>query len=182
MARPGPKPLPANVHMLRGNASKKPLGAILEEFRPEVEIPDFPSWIWPEAKKEWKRIATELERYGLISKLDRAALVLYCQAWAKMVWAERALTRAMKLAEDARAEAESKGLEYMGGDGLMVKTANGNFTYSHHWVVGKHAASEVKRYLDLFGLSPSARSRVTVSDNRQGSLFQEGTKDEWNAL
>ncbi len=182
MGTRGPKPLPANVHMLRGNASKKPLGAILDEFRPEVEIPDFPSWIWPEAKKEWKRIATELERYGLISKLDRAALVLYCQAWAKMVWAERALTRAMKLAEDARAEAESKGLEYTGGDGLMVKTANGNFTYSHHWVVGKHAASEVKRYLDLFGLSPSARSRVTVSDNRQGSLFQEGTKDEWNAL
>ena len=182
MGTRGPKPLPANVHMLRGNASKKPMGAILDEFRPEVEIPDFPSWIWPEAKKEWKRLATELERYGLISKLDRAALVLYCQAWAKMVWAERALTRAMKLAEDARVEAESKGLEYAGGDGLMVKTANGNFTYSHHWVVGKHAASEVKRYLDLFGLSPSARSRVTVSDNRQGSLFQEGTKDAWNAL
>lgn len=182
MARPGPKPLPANVHVLRGNASKKPLGSILDEFRPEVEIPDFPSWIWPEAKKEWKRIATELERYGLISKLDRAALVLYCQAWAKMVWAERALTRAMKVAEEAREAAEREGREYTGGDGLMVKTANGNFTYSHHWVVGKHAASEVKRYLDLFGLSPSARSRVTVSDNRQGSLFQEGTKDEWNAL
>lgn len=182
MARPGPKPLPANVHVLRGNASKKPLGAILDEFRPEVEIPDFPSWIWPEAKKEWKRIATELERYGLVSKLDRAALVLYCQAWAKMVWAERALTRAMKQAEDEREAAEREGRPYTGGDGLMVKTANGNFTYSHHWVVGKHAASEVKRYLDLFGLSPSARSRVTVSDNRQGSLFQEGTQDEWNAL
>ena len=182
MGRPGPKPLPANVHVLRGNASKKPLGSILDEFRPEVEIPDFPSWIWPEAKKEWKRIATELKRYGLISKLDRAALVLYCQAWAKMVWAERALTRAMKVAEEAREAAERDGREYTGGDGLMVKTANGNFTYSHHWVVGKHAASEVKRYLDLFGLSPSARSRVTVSDNRQGSLFQEGTKDEWNAL
>lgn len=182
MGRPGPKPLPANVHVLRGNASKKPLGSILDEFRPEVEIPDFPSWIWPEAKKEWKRIATELERYGLISKLDRAALVLYCQAWAKMVWAERALTRAMKVAEEAREAAERDGREYTGGDGLMVKTANGNFTYSHHWVVGKHAASEVKRYLDLFGLSPSARSRVTVSDNRQGSLFQEGTTDEWNAL
>lgn len=182
MGRPGPKPLPANVHVLRGNASKKPLGSILDEFRPEVEIPDFPARIWPEAKKEWKRSATEPEGYGLISKLDRAALVLYCQAWAKMVWAERALTRAMKVAEEAREAAERDGREYTGGDGLMVKTANGNFTYSHHWVVGKHAASEVKRYLDLFGLSPSARSRVTVSDNRQGSLFQEGTKDEWNAL
>ncbi len=182
MGARGPKPLPANVHHLRGNPSKKPLGAILDEFRPEVEIPDFPSWIWPEAKKEWKRISVELEKYGLVSKLDRAALVLYCQAWAKMVWAERALTRAMRLADEAREAAESKGEEYTGGDGLMVKTANGNFTYSHHWVVGKHAASEVKRYLDLFGLSPSARSRVTTSDNRQGTLFEEGSKDQWDDL
>lgn len=182
MGQRGPKPLPANVHMIRGNSAKKAVGALLGEFKPEVEIPDFPSWIWPEAKKEWKRISTELERYGLVSKLDRAALVLYCQAWAKMVWAERQLSRAMKLAEDERAKAEAAGLTYQGGDGLMIKTAGGNFTYSHHWVVGKHAASEVKRYLDLFGLSPSARSRVSTSDNRQGSLFQEAGQDEWNAL
>jgi phage terminase small subunit len=182
MGQRGPKPLPGNVHQLRGNASKKPLGAILDEFRPEVEIPDFPSWIWPEAKKEWKRVSFELERYGLVSKLDRAALVLYCQAWAKMVWAERMLARAMKDADAARVAAEEAGEAYSGGDGLMVKTANGNFTYSHHWVVGRHAAAEVKRCLDLFGLSPSARSRVTTSDNRQGSLFQEGTQDQWSAL
>lgn len=182
MGQRGPKPLPGNVHLLRGNASKKPIGALLDEFQPEVEIPSFPSWIWPEAKKEWKRISTELERYGLISKLDRAALVLYCQAWAKMVWAENQLSRAMKLADEARQLAEAKGEEYTGGDGLMVKTANGNFTYSHHWVVGKHAASQVKRYLDLFGLSPSARSRVSTSDNRQGQLFEEGSQDQWSAL
>lgn len=182
MGARGPKPLPSNVHLLRGNASKKPIGAILDEFRPEVEIPDFPSWIWPEAKKEWKRISVELERYGLVSKLDRAALVLYCQAWAKMVWAERMLSRSMKSADEARQKAEADGVEYTGGDGMMVKTANGNFTYSHHWVVGKHAADQVRRYLDLFGLSPSARSRVTTSDNRQGALFEEGTQDEWNSL
>lgn len=182
MGQRGRRALPSNVHMLRGNPSKKPIAQLLGEFKPEVEIPDFPSWIWPEAKKEWKRISVELERYGLVSKLDRAALVLYCQAWAKMVWAERMLSRSMKLAEEARVKAESEGNEYTGGDGLMVKTANGNFTYSHHWVVGKHAASEVKRYLDLFGLSPSARTRVTTSDNRQGSLFEEGSQDEWNEL
>jgi P27 family predicted phage terminase small subunit len=180
--RPGPKPLPANVHQLRGNPSKKALGQILDEFRPEVEIPDHPAWIWPEAKKEWKRISVELEHYGLISRLDRAALVLYCQAWAKMVWAERMLTRAMKAADEARDKAEAAGLTYDGGDGLMIKTAGGNFTYSHHWVVGKHAAAEVKRCLDLFGLSPSARSRVSPSDNRQGKLFQEATDDEWKQL
>lgn len=183
MGSRGPKPLPANVHMLRGNPSKKSFGNMMDEFRPEVEIPDFPSWIWPEAKKEWKRISAELEKYGLVSKLDRAALVLYCQAWAKMVWAERQLTRAMADAERKRAEAEERGQEYTGGDGLMVRTAGGNFTYSHHWVVGKHAAAEVKRCLDLFGLSPSARSKVSTSDNRQGDFFsQEGSKDEWASL
>lgn len=182
MGARGPKPLPANVHQLRGNPSKKAFGALFDEFRPEVEIPDYPSWIWPEAKKEWKRISVELERYGLVSKLDRAALVLYCQAWAKMVWSERQLARAMKLAEEARAKAEADGKEYDGGDGIMVKTTNGNFTYSHHWVVGKHASAEVKRYLDLFGLSPSARSKVQASDNRQGKLFEEGTQDEWDAM
>lgn len=182
MGARGPKPLPGNVHLLRGNASKKPVGALLDEFSPEVEIPGFPSWIWPEAKKEWKRISVELERYGLISKLDRAALVLYCQAWAKMVWAEQMLSRAMADAERKRAEAETKGEEYTGGDGIMVKTAGGNFTYSHHWVVGKHAAAEVKRYLDLFGLSPSSRTKVSTSDNRQGMLFEEGTQDAWNGL
>lgn len=182
MGARGPKALPANVHMLRGNPSKKGIGDLLGEFQPEVEIPGFPSWLWAEAKKEWKRISVELERYGLISKLDRAALVLYCQAWAKMVWAEQQLSRAMKLAEQKREKAEAEGREYDGGDGIMVKTANGNFTYSHHWVVGRHAASEVKRYLDLFGLSPSARSKITQSDNRQGQLFQEGTQDEWNSL
>ena len=174
--------MPANVAPVRRKRKKKPDRGLLRHVLPEVEIPDYPVWIWPEAKKEWKRIAGELEKYGLVSRLDRAALVPYCNAWAKMVWAERQLTRAMKDAEDKRAAAEAAGEEYAGGDGIMVRTANGNFTYSHHWVVGNKAAAEVKRYLDLFGLSPSARSRVVQSDNRQGSLFQEGTQDEWNAL
>lgn len=182
MGARGPRALPANVHVLRGNPSKKPIGDLAGEFQPEVEIPGVPSWLWSEAKKEWKRISVELEKYGLISKLDRAALVLYCQAWAKMVWAEQQLTRAMKIAEQKRAEAEADGREYDGGDGIMVKTASGNFTYSHHWVVGRNASAEVKRYLDLFGLSPSARSKVSQSDNRQGQLFEEGTQDAWNSL
>lgn len=182
MGARGPRALPANVHVLRGNPSKKSVGDLMGEFQPEVEIPGAPSWLWAEAKKEWKRVSVELEKYGLISKLDRAALVLYCQAWAKMVWAEQQLTRAMQIAEQKRAEAEADGREYDGGDGIMVKTASGNFTYSHHWVVGRNASAEVKRYLDLFGLSPSARSKVSQSDNRQGQLFEEGTQDAWNSL
>ncbi|MCA8251575.1 P27 family phage terminase small subunit [Burkholderia multivorans] len=38
-----------------------------------------------EARKEWKRITVELEKLGLISRLDRAALTLCCQAWGRLV-------------------------------------------------------------------------------------------------
>jgi len=181
MGSRGPQPLPSNVHLLRGNPSKKSAADLLGELQPEVELPSAPAWIWPEARKEWRRVGRELVRYGLVSKLDRAALVLYVQAWAKMVWAEQQLSRAMKLAEEKRLAAEAAGQEYDGGDGIMVKTANGNMQYSHHWVVGRRAAEDVNRYLAAFGLSPAQRSRVATSDNRQLSLLdQPAGDDEWS--
>ena len=172
--------MPSNVHRLRGNPSKKPAADLLGEFQPEVELPSAPAWIWPEARKEWRRIGAELLKYGLISKLDRAALVLYVQAWAKMVWAEQRLAASMKLAEEKRLAAEAEGKEYDGGDGVMVRTANGNTTYSHHWVVGRRAAEDVNRYLAAFGLSPAQRARVATSDNRQGTLFEPAGEDAWS--
>ena len=184
MGARGPQPLPSNVHALRGNPSKKPLASLFDEFRPEVDIPDAPPWIWAESKKEWERITPELKRYGLISKLDRAALVLYCQAWGEYVWAKRKLGEAMRDAERGRRKAEARGEKWTGGDGYMIPTPNGSFAYSPYWVAGKRASEEVSRFLQAFGLSPSSRSRVTTSDNRQGSLFDEetGAKDEWSAL
>lgn len=182
MGQRGPNGLPANVHLLRGNPSKLPLGGLFDEFRPEVEIPTSPAWVWPEAKKEWKRITVELERYGLISRLDRAALVLYCQAWAKLVWAEKMLARQMQHAVAQEATAQAAGKEWKGGDGFMIPTPNGSFTYSPYWVAARHAGSEVNRYLAAFGLSPSSRSRVSTSDNRQAPLFPEAGQDEWSKV
>jgi P27 family predicted phage terminase small subunit len=169
--------------LLRGNASKKSLDELLHEFNPEVEIPSCPKHLWTEAKKEWRRISAELVRYGLISKLDRAALALYCQAWARMVWAETMLTRAMDAAEAGRIEAEAKGEVWKGGDGIMVPSPNGSLIYSHHWVVQRRAAQEVHWYLQSFGMSPSSRGRVNPSDNRQASLPLDGAgQSQWDRL
>lgn len=180
MGSRGPQPLPANVHLLRGNPSKKSAADLVDDFNPEVEIPSAPKWIWPEARKEWRRISVELERYGLISKLDRAALVLYCQSWARLVWAETMLSRAMNIAEENRAAAESAGKEWTGGDGIMVPSPNGSLIYSHHWVVQRRSAQEVHWYLQSFGLSPASRGRVKASDNRQAALFEQPGRDAWN--
>lgn len=183
MGQRGPKALPANVHMLRGNASKKSLDELLGQFNPEVDIPDCPRHLWQEAKKEWRRVCPELEKYGLISKLDRAALALYCQAWARYVWAEQMLAREMKIAAEKQAAAIASGQEWKGGDGFMIPTPNGSFAYSPYWVASKQAADHVDKFLASFGLSPSSRARVTPSDNRQQSLPLDGSgKNSWESL
>jgi len=176
MGARGPKPLPSNVHRLRGNPSKLPSAQLMDDLQPEIEVPGCPPHLLPEARKEWKRITPELERYGLISKLDRGALSLYCQAWARWVWAERQLQRSMARADELRDEAEAKGEIYAGGDGCTVATPNGHMTYSPHWVIANKAMDQVNKFLADFGMSPSARGRVSPSNLLQRALFDEEDK------
>lgn len=170
MGQRGPKPLPANVHLLRGNPSKLPVGQLLDSLQPEIEIPGCPAHLLPEARKEWRRITPQLQRYGLISKIDRAALALYCQAWARLVWAELQLQRAMKACEEKRLAAEAKGEVWAGGDGMTVPTPNGHMTYSPHWVIANKAAEQVHKYLASFGMDPASRGRVSPSNHLQRPL------------
>ncbi len=175
--KPGPRPKPANVHYLTGNPSKKPSNQLMDSLQPEVEIPGCPPHLLPEAKKEWKRISEELKRYGLISKLDRAALCLYVQSWAELVYAEKMLKRNMERAALKIAEAEEAGKEYVGGDGMTELTTNGNIIYSPYWVIANKARHNVDKFLSNFGMSPSARSRVTPSNLLQQALFPDSSSD-----
>jgi P27 family predicted phage terminase small subunit len=174
MGQRGPKPLPSNVVLLKGNPSKKTAAQLMDSLQPEIEIPGCPAHLLPEAKKEWKRITPELHRYGLISKLDRAALCLYVQSWAELVWAEKMLRRNIDRAAKLMEEAEAKGEEYKGGDGMVEVTTNGNLIYSPYWVIGNKARNQVDKFLSSFGMSPSSRGRVNQSNHLQRSLFDEG--------
>lgn len=177
MGQRGPKAKPSNVHYLNGNPSKKPSHQLMDSLQPEIEIPGCPPHLLPEAKKEYKRIMPELVRYGLISKLDRAALCLYLQSWAELVWAEKMLKRNMDRAAKSMAEAEAKGEEYKGGDGMTEVTTNGNVIYSPYWVIANKSRHNVDKFLQNFGMSPSARARVTTSNHLQASLFGEDEGD-----
>lgn len=174
----GPKSLPANVHMLRGNPSKLSSAQLMDTLQPEIEIPGVPPHLLPEARKEWKRITPELERYGLISKIDRAALALYCQAWARWVWAERELQRAAGIAAERKAAAELKGEAWDGGDGYTFVTKSGALQYSPHWVIANKAMEQVNKFLADFGMSPSARGRVNPSNLLQRQLPGMGDDED----
>lgn len=151
MAERGPKPLPANVHRLRNNASKKPLGALLDEtVRPDVEVPRCPDFLGEEARREWRRIVPHLERLGLISQLDRAALAGYCMAWGDLVWA-RARMNAIN-ADDPTGERAR-----------ISSTASGYRQISELQQLSNRALEQVEKFLGHFGLSPALRTRVTAS-------------------
>lgn len=173
----GPKPLPNNVVQLTGNPGKKPAHRLMDSLQPEIDIPGCPSHLLPEARKEWRRIVPELKRYGLISKLDRAALCLYLSSWAELVHAEKLLNRAIAQADRKRKEAEARGEEYTGGDGITLVTTNGNVIYSPLWVAANKARNQVDKFLANFGMSPSARARVTLSNHLQSSLPFNGDDD-----
>ncbi|MDA8095576.1 MAG: phage terminase small subunit P27 family [Betaproteobacteria bacterium] len=141
--------------MLRGNPSKLAPGRLRDAVAPTVEIPRAPTHLKGAALKEWKRVTPELETLGLISRIDVAALAMYCTAWGRYV------------------EAEEK-IRELGEKGLVDITPNG-FKVQGVWLnVANKAMEQCKSFLAEFGMSPSARSRVTPSD-ATGDLF-EGTE------
>lgn len=172
MGQRGPKPLPHNVHQLRGNPSKKSAVSFLDGVQPVVEIPNCPPHLDKEAKREYKRISVELESLGLISKIDRAALVGYCTAWAETVHCEKKITELN--AADPKGEA-----------GLIGYTPNG-YQQMSVWVQIRNRAYErMMKFASEFGMSPSARSRVTASDRQptlEGFEHPELPKTGWNGV
>ena len=148
----GRKALPANVHVLRGNPSKKPIGALLDEqLRPPVEVPTCPAHLGDEAKREWRRITKHLEPLGLVAQIDRAALAAYCTAWGDYVWAEKRI-------------AEMNAGDATGESGRIGHTPSGYKQISVQLQIRNRAMEQMVKYLAEFGMSPAARSRVTQGD------------------
>jgi len=82
MTIPGRKPKPTKLKIIEGNPGKRPLNE--NEPIPQSIAPECPDWLSDDAKKEWKRLAPELERLGLLTVLDMAAFAGYCQSYAKL--------------------------------------------------------------------------------------------------
>lgn len=85
MGERGPVAEPDNVRNLRGMSPAAP------RVKAPPSAPAPPSWLDREAKAEWKRVVPELDRLGVLSRVDRAVLATYCSAWSKFVGAEKAV-------------------------------------------------------------------------------------------
>jgi P27 family predicted phage terminase small subunit len=77
----GRPPKPTGLKVLMGNPGKRPLPE--NEPKPEPIAPECPDWLCEDAKAEWARIAPQLERLGLLTQIDMAVMVGYCESYAQ---------------------------------------------------------------------------------------------------
>ena len=136
MAARGVRPLPTKLKVVRGTLRQGRANAH-EPLLP-VEIPRCPAHLGDEARREWKRISRDLAAYGLLTRIDRAALALYCEAWGRWVEAEEALRKY----------------------GVMIKASSGFPMQSPYLAIANKAMEQIRALLSEFGMSPSSRTRV----------------------
>jgi len=145
----GRKPTPTHLRLVKGNAGKRPLPK--GEAKPALELPMPPTELNDDAKVEWGRVSGELYRVGLLSKVDRAALAAYCQAYGRWMEAERALTA-------MRSNAFG---------GMLLKTGNGSVMVNPLLKVAERAMNDMVKIAAEFGMTPSARSRIEAAPKLQ---------------
>ena len=140
----GRKPRPTNLKLIAGTDRADRRNDA--EPKPAPALPAPPAFLSDEAKAEWTRTADQLYQLGILSKIDRAALGAYCQAYGRWEQAERALARM----------AERDAVTH----GMMIKTTNGNAVQNPLLGTANKAMADMMRYAAEFGMTPSARARI----------------------
>ena len=149
MATRGRKPKPTALKILEGNPGKRPLNEN-EPIPPKGNI-KCPTWLLPEAKKEWKRMAKQLEHLGILTEIDMAAFAGYCQAYARWKEAEEFITQ----------------------HGTIVKTPSGYWQQVPQVSIAQTYLKIMNKFAEQFGLTPSSRSRIIASDGGPADAADE---------
>lgn len=158
MAQRGRKPKPTALKALEGNPGKRDLNQ--KEPKPEKKAPRCPTWLEPEAKKEWRRMVNQLEQLGILTEVDMAAFAGYCQAYARWKEAEEFITK----------------------HGTIVKTPSGYWQQVPQVSIAQSYLKIMNRFCEQFGLTPSSRTRIVADkpsdaeDPMEFMLFQGGGK------
>ena len=134
----GRKPKPTHLKVLHGTFRKD--RAAKHEPQPSGTAV-CPSWLDSTAKAEWRRLAPELIRLGLLTSVDRDAFAAYCQCVTK--WRQ------------AQSDIET--------NGLILTTPKGFRQKNPAVTICFEALSQMRAYSSLFGLSPSDRSKLSVA-------------------
>lgn len=83
--------MPIELLLIQGNKNKltkqeiEARKAAEQKLKPKANNIKPPTWLSPLAKKEFKRLAAELDYIGLMTNVDVNQLAVYCRAYARYV-------------------------------------------------------------------------------------------------
>jgi len=153
----GRKPKPTNLKVLEGNPGKRPLNQ--NEPKPKPVRPKCPAWLDKEAKRMWKDLAPELERLGLLTIIDGAALAAACQRWSTWVSCEKIIQEQGYSMEIERFDKQGNSLGFYEQQRPEVS-------------IGRQSLADFRAFCAEFGMTPASRSRISV----EGSQKEKSSK------
>lgn len=145
MAGKGPAPTPTAKLKLH-NSKRAKYDRHDDEPKPKLGTPRCPKWLDKEARAEWRRVAPELTRMGVLAQIERGALTGYCTAWSDFRACREAVER------DGRTILQVTGVVE---DEVVGKIAS-NPEMKHM----KDARLDMLRFAQDLGLTPASRTRV----------------------
>lgn len=137
MGARGPAPEPDRLRVLKGGRARGQPHAVPDPG----EVPD---WLPGRAVEMWDRVVPELQRLGLISRIDLAVLAEFCVQWA--LW------------RDSLDDIAANGPTIPGARGRGERVKNPAVT------VANGAADRMRSCAVQLGLTPAARLRMTLPD------------------
>ena len=146
MGKRGPSKTPTKLLKLRGSTNVPKNEA--EEPTPELGIPDPPLPLEGNAQMMWNLMAVQLDDMGVLAEVDGNALHRYCETWASWI--------------EAKDKVKKMGMAY------VTKGDKGQKSMKANPLVGmaQKYADQLLRLEQEFGLTPSARSGMSVQKGR----------------
>ena len=138
----GRPPVPTRVLELRGTYRKDRHGDPADQPDVEIveELPPPPGFLDDVATMEWNRVGPDLVKNQLLATVDLAAFTLYCLNISRVVACERLIAR----------------------EGMIVLTPFGQQQAHPGVAMARQCGAEARKFAQEFGMTPSARRRVTV--------------------
>ncbi len=139
----GRRPKPTVLKLVEGNPGKRAINK--REPKPRREVPSCPAHLGDSGKVAWGRLSVLLDRMGVLTEADGAALERLCDCYTDIL--------------ECRKLIETDGRTY------KTTTPQGETLIKANPAVAqlRAADSQFKSYLVEFGLTPAARSKVHAS-------------------
>lgn len=179
MGRRGPAPAPSWLELVKGNPGKRKLN-INEPQPKKITWQEPPEYFNDDLRKVWFQVCKELNELGILATCDKFLMERYCVFLQK--WRECRIFISERLGGRFSYPVKSPAVpELRNAAGHIIRAAIPSEIKYFKPFPEVRMLQELSSHLihieDRFGLSPSARSRITTSDQ---SIITAGNPEEYD--